>query len=179
MRPTTAFLDRDGTINRGAPPGDYIKSWSEFEFLPGAPEAIARLTSLGPRIVLVTNQRGVALGRMTEEDLEQIHSRMTGELRAQGAELSAIYQCPHDVGECDCRKPQTGLFERARREVPGVDFARSIVIGDSATDMEAAARIGAGRILIAKQGEPPELDVDRRVSSLWEAVALLDEPVRS
>ena len=179
MLPTTAFLDRDGTINRSAPPGDYIKSWSEFEFLPRAPEAIARLNSLGISVVVVTNQRGVALGRMTEDDIQHIHSRMTEELRAEGAELSAIYYCPHDVGACTCRKPQAGLFERARRELPGIDFARSIVIGDSATDMEAAGRIGSARILIVNQGAVPDVNVDHRVSSLWDAACLLDEPVRS
>ena len=176
--PTAVFLDRDGTINRGAPPGDYIKGWSEFEFLPRAPEAIARLNAAGMRVVVVTNQRGIALGRMSADDVEDIHRRMTDELRAAGAELAAVYYCPHGVGECGCRKPDVGMFEKARRDLPRIDFGRSVVIGDSSADMEAADRIGARRILIATDEAPAATEVDERVSSLWEAAAILDQPLR-
>src|SRR5205823_881222 len=143
-----------------------------FEFLPRAPEAIARLNAAGARVVVVTNQRGVALGRMTREDVDDIHRRMIEELRAAGAELAGIYWCSHDIGQCNCRKPDTGLFEQARRDHPDIDFARSVVIGDSSADMEAAARIGARRILIAdgcEAGEP----VDGRLGSLWKAASML------
>ncbi len=174
---TTVFLDRDGTINRAAPEGDYIKNWSEFEFLPRSAEAIARLNAAGARVVVVTNQRGVALGRMTHEEVEDIHRRMTDALRAKGAELTAIYWCPHEIGECTCRKPGIGMFEQARRDDPGIDFARSVMIGDSEADMDAAARIGARRILIAT--EATDIGAHERAASLWEAVALLDQPVRS
>jgi D-glycero-D-manno-heptose 1,7-bisphosphate phosphatase len=178
MAPTTVFLDRDGTINRGAPPGDYIKDWSEFEFLPRAPEAIARLNTAGLRVVVVTNQRGVALGRMSADAVEDIHRRMTLELGAAGADLAGIYWCPHDAGQCMCRKPDVGMFEQARREMPGIEFASSVVIGDSSADMEAAARIGARRILIAADDQPEPADANEQVASLWEAAALVDEPVR-
>jgi D-glycero-D-manno-heptose 1,7-bisphosphate phosphatase len=137
-----AFLDRDGTINHPAAPGEYIESWDQFRFLPRAPEAIALLRGAGFRIVVVTNQRGIALGRMSEADLEDIHRRMLAELEGAHAFVDAVYHCPHGHGECDCRKPQPGMLLRASRELPGVDLERSVMIGDSESDMEAGRRAG-------------------------------------
>jgi len=106
----TVFLDRDGTINVKAPEGDYVKSWDEFEFLPGAVDAIRALHESGRRVVVVTNQRGIARGRMTEDDLADIHERM---LEAIGpGVVAAVYHCPHDDGQCDCRKPRPGCSAR-------------------------------------------------------------------
>jgi histidinol-phosphate phosphatase family protein len=165
----TAFLDRDGTINRKAPEGDYVKSWDEFEFLPGAEAAIAALSRAGIRAVVVTNQRGVALGRMTLADVEDIHARMLRAIRAGGGEIDAIYVCPHGEGECSCRKPETGLFLRARSELESVRFDRSIVIGDSWRDMEAAARLGVRRAFV---GAGPA-DADLLAGSLAACVSTL------
>jgi D-glycero-D-manno-heptose 1,7-bisphosphate phosphatase len=145
--PETVFLDRDGTINVKAPEGDYVKSWSEFEFLPGARDAVIRLAAAGVRVVVVTNQRGVALGRMTHEDVEDIHARLLAEA---GDAIAAIYYCPHDHDSCDCRKPRTGMFRQARAEFPDIEFERSTVIGDSRSDVEAARAIGARPILIGE-----------------------------
>jgi D-glycero-D-manno-heptose 1,7-bisphosphate phosphatase len=141
---TTVFLDRDGTINVKAPEGDYVKSWDQFEFLPGAADAVRALRDAGRRVVIVTNQRGIALGRMTEEDLADIHVRM---LEVTGP-VDAIYHCPHDDGECDCRKPLPGMLERAAAELPGVDLSRSVMIGDSESDMQAGRAVGARCIRI-------------------------------
>ncbi len=146
------FLDRDGVINRKAPEGDYIKNWSEFEFLPGALEAIRILGGLAGRLIVVTNQRGVALGRMSEEDVRQIHERMLEAVRQAGGRIDAVYYCPHEEGACDCRKPAVGLFLRAKRDFPDIDFATSLVVGDSARDLEAAARLGCLAALIAAEG---------------------------
>jgi D-glycero-D-manno-heptose 1,7-bisphosphate phosphatase len=143
---TTAFLDRDGTINVKAPEGDYVKSWDEFEFLPGAAEAVRALREAGLRVVIVTNQRGIALGRMTEDDLAEIHSRML----EQTGPVDALYHCPHDEGECDCRKPQPGMLLRAAAEVPGVDLARAVIVGDSESDMEAGRAAGVRGMLIGR-----------------------------
>jgi D-glycero-D-manno-heptose 1,7-bisphosphate phosphatase len=142
----TVFLDRDGTINVKAPEGDYVKSWAEFEFLPGAAGAVRALRDAGRRVVIVTNQRGIALGRMTEDDLSGIHERML----EQTGPVDAIYHCPHDEGECDCRKPLPGMLVRAEEEVPGVDLSRAVMIGDSETDMQAGAAAGARGILIGR-----------------------------
>ena len=141
---TTVFLDRDGTINVKAPEGDYVKSWEEFEFLPGAAEAVRALREPGRRVVIVTNQRGIALGRMSEDDLADIHTRM---LEVTGP-VDAIYHCPHDDGECDCRKPRPGMLLRAAAEIPGVDLANATMIGDSDSDVEAGRAVGANTIRI-------------------------------
>ena len=167
MSLTAAFLDRDGTINVKAPEGDYVKSWDEFSFLPGAPEAVAALADSGMRIVIVTNQRGLALGRMSEADLEDIHARMTSELQAAGARVDAILHCPHDHGECDCRKPGTGMFRRAAEEIPGIELERSVVIGDAASDVEAGRRIGALTVLVGDG----DAEADHRAASLADAVS--------
>jgi D-glycero-D-manno-heptose 1,7-bisphosphate phosphatase len=155
MSVRTVFIDRDGVINRKPLEGDYVKSWSEFVFLPGAVEALRILNRNGFRAVVVSNQRGIALGRLTEEGLAEIHRRVLATLEAESAPISAIYYCPHDVGACRCRKPQTGLFLRAQRDLLGLDFSDAFVVGDSAADMEAAKRLGAKKILIA----PPNGDV--------------------
>ena len=163
----TVFLDRDGTINVWAGAHDWVKDWSEFRFLPGAAAAVARLKRAGLRLVLVTNQRAVALGRMTLEDLEDIHQRMAAEI---GVELDGVYYCPHDKGTCDCRKPDVGLFLRARQDMPEIDFGRSAMVGDSDFDMEAGRRLGMRLVFI---GEDDPGDVDAVVGSLEEAAAVL------
>ena len=154
------FLDRDGVINRKRPEGDYVRSWGEFEFLPGVLDALAAMAQTPARIIVVTNQRGIARGRLTEADLAEIHARMVAAIGAHGGRIDAIYYCPHEGG-CDCRKPRTGLFEQALRDFPDTDLANSVVIGDSLSDMEAAARVGCRAMLIA-EGE-------RRLETLRDA----------
>lgn len=169
---TTVFLDRDGTINRSAPEGDYITSWSEFEFVPGAPRAIAALSAADLQVVVITNQRGVALGRLSERALSEIHDRMVAELRRAGAEIAGIYYCPHEEGACQCRKPDVGMFLAAQDDLPNVDFRRTVVIGDSWRDIDAARAIQAHSILIT--GGEKQIDVEAaaelEVSALPEAV---------
>jgi D-glycero-D-manno-heptose 1,7-bisphosphate phosphatase len=138
----TAFLDRDGTINVKPPEGDYVTRPEDLALLPGAAEAIGRLNAAGWLVVVVTNQRGVALGRMTAADLAAVHARLEAELAAAGARLNGIYACLHDEDSCDCRKPATGLFEQARADHPGIDLAEAVMIGDSWRDMDAARALG-------------------------------------
>lgn len=135
-------------LNRRAADGEYIKTPDELELLDGAAEGVRLLNDGGMLVVVVTNQRGVALGRLTTLDLAQIHSVLRQRLAARGARLDGIYHCPHPLGSCDCRKPGIGLFVRARQDHPEIDFNRSAVIGDSLSDMTAAQRIGARGILI-------------------------------
>jgi len=155
----TAFLDRDGTINVKAPEGEYVTSWAEFSFLPGAVEAIGLLRERGWRVVVVTNQRGVALGRMSLADVEDIHDRMR-----EAAPLDAVYLCPHERDSCDCRKPNSGMFLQAQAEFPDIRFEECVVIGDAESDMEAGRRLGCRTIRV---GVPP-------VPSLRDAVDQLD-----
>ena len=139
---TTAFLDRDGTINEPAAEGEYIVAPAEVRLLPGAAEAIARLNALPAKVVVVTNQRGIALGKMTEADLAAVNDRLRELLADRGAHLDAILHCPHGLDSCDCRKPGPGMFERAAREVDGVSLDGAAMIGDSAIDVEAGRRLG-------------------------------------
>ena len=160
---TTVFLDRDGVINVKAPEGEYVESWDEFSLLPGVVEAVARLRSAGLRVIVVTNQRGVALGRMSAEAVEEIHRRMLD----AGLQADRVYYCPHDDGECDCRKPLPGMFERAAREVPGASLGRAAaIVGDSEADMQAGRAVGAVLVKVGAAESP----VDFECASLPEAV---------
>jgi D-glycero-D-manno-heptose 1,7-bisphosphate phosphatase len=148
------FLDRDGVVNRKLPEGKYVTRWEEFELLPGAAEAIAALNRSGRKVILVTNQRGVALGVMSRADVEEIHRRMGAELALQSARLDAIYYCPHDRGECGCRKPATGMITAAWRDFAGAGPENSILIGDSLSDIECGRAAGMGTILLEGAGSP-------------------------
>ena len=165
----TVFLDRDGTINRKAAEDDYIKTVEEFTFLPSVPGAIRALNETGRRVIVVTNQRGIALGRMSEEDLDRIHAHMVRQLAAEGATIDAIYHCPHDRGSCTCRKPGIGMFLRAAAENPGVRLEASAIVGDSSADMEAGTTMGMTRVLIERSGAD-ELRFDHRAQTLREGV---------
>jgi D-glycero-D-manno-heptose 1,7-bisphosphate phosphatase len=132
------FLDRDGTLNRAALPGEYVQAAYEVELLGGAAAAVAMLARAGYLCVVVSNQRGVALGHMTGEDLHAVDARLRDLVAAGGAELDATYYCTHGLDDgCDCRKPEPGLIVRAAREL-----AASWMVGDSATDAEAGTRAG-------------------------------------
>jgi D-glycero-D-manno-heptose 1,7-bisphosphate phosphatase len=178
----TLFLDRDGTINRKRPQGDYVKSCKEFEFLPDALAGLRRMAASGARMICVTNQRGVARGRMTEAALLDIHRRMLDAVREAGGRIDAVYYCPHEAGQCDCRKPLTGLFQRARIDFPDIDFADSLVVGDALSDMAAASRLGCGSALVAtpetaaairETASGQGIQVDVCVESLLELAELL------
>lgn len=142
------FLDRDGVINRKAPEGEYVSNWSDFHLLPGVESAIASLNRSGRRVIVVTNQRGIALGLYSRADVEALHERLQRHLAARGTHIDAFYYCPHDENECDCRKPKTGLFEQAFRDFPEASKANSIVIGDSISDIEAAHNLGFPAIFV-------------------------------
>lgn len=139
------FLDRDGVINRSAPEHDYIKKWKDFCFLPGVPEAIHSLNKAGYLVLIVTNQRGIARGLMTRKDVDEIHRRMYLELEKYGAQIDGIYICPHDIGQCSCRKPEVGLFLQAEQDFP-LDKTQSWMVGDSDSDVEAGRRYGVNTI---------------------------------
>lgn len=148
------FLDRDGVINRKAPSGAYVRSWDQFEILPGAERAIASLNQAHRKVILVTNQRGVALGRMSESDLLSIHERLKTQLGSCEAHLDSIYYCPHDIGECQCRKPAVGLFQRAFKDFPEGRPGNSVMVGDSYSDMLAGATMGMKTILLTEMTHP-------------------------
>lgn len=140
------FLDRDGVLVRQVE--GYLTEVEKLELIPGAAEAVAKLRAAGFLAVLVTNQAGVAKGYLSEEELGDIHAELLRRLRERGAELDGIYHCPHAPEDgCSCRKPAPGLILRAAREL-GIDLARSYLVGDASTDVEAAHRAGCFAILV-------------------------------
>ncbi len=143
---STIFLDRDGVINENRP--DYVKSWSEFRFLSGSREAIAKLTQAGHRIVACTNQAGVARGTISLEAVYEIHRKMLGSIHEVGGKIEQVYFCPHEKeGDCACRKPRPGMLLRARDEL-GLDMRGAVLIGDSITDIRAALAAGIYGVLV-------------------------------
>lgn len=152
------FLDRDGVINRKPPQGEYIAHWSEFEFFPGSIEAVAALHEYGFKIVIVTNQRGIARGKVKLVDLEEIHARITMAIAEKDAVLSGIYYCPHDiVDHCGCRKPQPGMLREAAA-AHGLHLSKCWMLGDSPSDIEAGRRAGCRTALITSSPDIEDLD---------------------
>lgn len=146
----TIFLDRDGVINKCASRHCYISQWKDFEFLPGAIEGIRSLNKAGYLILLISNQRGIARGLYTLNEVERLHQKMCEQLTINGAHIDGIYVCPHDDGECNCRKPDIGLFHQAEKEWM-IDKERSWCIGDFKSDIEAGIRYGISNILIGSK----------------------------
>ncbi|MFH0712324.1 MAG: HAD-IIIA family hydrolase, partial [Candidatus Jorgensenbacteria bacterium] len=142
------LLDRDGVINKRALKADYIKTWSEFEFLPGSIEAIKMLSDDGYEIYVITNQPGVARGMMTKESLDEINQKMKEELKKNGADINGLYQCLHGWNDgCDCRKPKPGLLYEAAFE-NDFDLTKAVFIGDDERDLEAGEAAGCRTILL-------------------------------
>ena len=141
----TIFLDRDGTLN---PDPGYINSPDQFELFPGVAEALGRLKLAGARLILVTNQSGIARGLLSRHNLDAIHRKLAHLLGQAGTTLDGIYFCPHHPDDgCGCRKPNRGMIDQAVREL-GVDLERSYVIGDHLRDVELAKRVGARSVLV-------------------------------
>jgi D-glycero-D-manno-heptose 1,7-bisphosphate phosphatase len=140
------FLDRDGVINVNR--SDHVKSWDEFEFMPGVLESICALTQTGLPIFIVTNQAIVNRGVVTAAIIDDIHSRMRAEIEAAGGSIQKIYYCPHDNHEsCTCRKPEPGMLQQAADEFD-VDLTQSFMVGDAWTDVQAGLKVGARSIMV-------------------------------
>jgi len=143
------FLDRDGVINRKAPASEYITRWSEIEFLPGSIEAVALLNKSGFEVIVVTNQRGIATGKIKLSNLEEINRRIKAAISEKNGALSAIYYCPHDTSDdCTCRKPRPGMLLHAAN-IHCLDLSKCWMVGDSPSDIEAGKRAGCRTALIA------------------------------
>jgi D-glycero-D-manno-heptose 1,7-bisphosphate phosphatase len=146
------FIDRDGTLNEDI---GYVSSPEQLALYPWAGEAVRLINEAGIKAIVITNQSGIARGMYTEETLDAIHQKMIEELATQGAKLDGVYYCPHhpEIGQaryrivCDCRKPKTGMLDRAARE-HNIDLSRSFVIGDKASDINLALNAGARAALV-------------------------------
>ena len=145
----TLFLDRDGVINKRIVDG-YVKTWSEFKFLPGVLDALPIITRRFGRAFIVTNQQGIGKGIMTEEELQAVHDRMLKEIRERGGRIDKIYHSPYREEEgSGFRKPDTGMARLAKADFPDIDFSKALMIGDSLTDMEFGKNAGMTTLLIA------------------------------
>lgn len=146
----TLFLDRDGVINYKIA-NDYIKKWSQFKFLPDALKAIKGLSKIFGKIIIVTNQRGIGRGLMTEEDLWEIHRDMLIEISKAGGRIDKIYYFSCDIDDNSrYRKPNIGMALQSKKDFPEINFFKSIMVGDSISDMEFGKKSGMLTILISK-----------------------------
>jgi histidinol-phosphate phosphatase family protein len=172
MTPELVLLDRDGTLNAPPGAGRYVVVPEYARLLPGAGEAVRLLNAARIPVVVVTNQRGLATGNLTGEQLAAVHDALTDQLAACGAEVAGWYVCPHDIGTCDCRKPLPGLLRQALADRPGTVPERCLIIGDAESDMLAGAALRMPGILLA--ANPAVATVAEAVQpSLLDAVGAL------
>ena len=150
------FLDRDGTINRDS--ADYIKSRTEFEFIPGSINAIRNLTFHGFSIFVITNQSALARQYLSLDELAAMHAMMCRAVADVGGKITDIFFCPHlpDDG-CDCRKPAPGLIHQACLKY-SVEPADAVMIGDSAKDIACGLNAGCGKTVLVKTGKDPDVE---------------------
>jgi len=145
------FVDRDGVINKdpaGWTPHSYVEKWEDFKFLPGSIDALKKLTLAGYSIILASNQGGISKGYYAEDALNEINQNMLEKLEENGAKIEKTYYCIHqDSDNCNCRKPKTGLFESAKKEL-NLNAVDAFFIGDGKTDVEAGIKFGLRTILV-------------------------------
>jgi len=158
MSRSCIFLDRDGVINRDS---GYVFRWAEFEFIPGAPEAMRDLIQVGHALVIITNQSGIARGFYSNDEYLRLTAQMLQALAMYSVDVLGVYHCPHHPSgsvipfavSCDCRKPAPGMILRAAAD-HDIDLASSVFIGDKSSDMEAADSAGVGRKYLLSSSEP-------------------------
>ena len=137
----TLFLDRDGVINKKKE-NDYVKTWDEFLFIEGSTEAIAIFSKIFGKIIIVTNQRGISKNLMTELNLKSIHNNMIDVIEKGSGTIDKIYYCTQISDSANCRKPNTGMAILAKNDFPEIDFSKSIIVGDSRTDIDFGKKLG-------------------------------------
>ncbi len=167
-----AFLDRDGVINHKAPEAEYIVRWDDIHYMSGVFASVAALDRAGFKIIIVTNQRGIALGKVRPADLEDIHGRMREDFAEHGVCITQIYVCTHDLADhCSCRKPLPGMLMTAARD-HALDLPSSWMIGDAESDIAAGKMAGCktARILPASLPKGGHQEADIVSSSLVSAV---------
>ena len=174
MKNKAVFLDRDGTINVDK---NYLYRIEDFEFLPGAVEGLRLLQSSGFLLIIITNQSGIARGYFTEDDYLRLTDWMLDRLKDDGVKISGVYYCPHlpdaeisgYMKVCNCRKPETGLFEQAVRDFD-IDLTMSYAIGDKPRDCAICDKTDCKGFLIGRTSSNPKV---KQVSSLLEAAKII------
>jgi len=150
-----AFLDRDGVINKKQAKGDYVTSVKRFELNEDIFNVLKRLTEDGFKLIVITNQRGISRGLMTENDLGAIHELMELELQKRGIEILDIFFCPHGHNECLCRKPKPGMLQAAAEKY-NINLAESVLISDSMHDVEMGKNFGIGKCIYVENDKPKQ-----------------------
>ncbi|EKK7701898.1 D-glycero-beta-D-manno-heptose 1,7-bisphosphate 7-phosphatase [Cronobacter sakazakii] len=176
------FLDRDGTINIDH---GYVSEIDRFEFIAGVIDAMRELKAMGFALVLVTNQSGIARGKFTEAQFEQLTEWMDWSLADRGVDLDGIYYCPHHpegaVEEfrqnCDCRKPQPGMLISAR-DFLHIDMAASYMVGDKLEDMQAGSAAGVGTKVLVRTGKPVTPEAEAAADWVLNSLAALPEAIK-
>jgi D-glycero-D-manno-heptose 1,7-bisphosphate phosphatase len=141
------FFDRDGTINVEV---NYLYKIEDFKFIDGIPEFIKKFNDMGYKVIVVTNQAGIARGYYTKHDMDILHRYINNELSKIGAHIDAFYFCPHHpdiTGDCNCRKPKTGMIEQAIEDF-NLDVTQSVLYGDKQSDVETGERCGIKSYII-------------------------------
>ena len=147
----TIFLDRDGVLNHKAPKACYVCNWNDWRWIDGSIEAIAKLTKAGYRLIIISNQAGIAREKMTTEDLNDIHKNMMNDIQEQGGKIEKIYYCPHGWDEgCTCRKPNIGMFLDAQRDFH-LDLTKTTFIGDDERDGIAAEKANCAFFMVDEE----------------------------
>lgn len=166
------FFDRDGIVNESPGPGRYVLTWEDFHLIPAFVECLRIAARRGYQVVVVTNQRCVARGLISHRGVAALHRRLQAQLRREyGLALRDIVYCPHDEGQCTCRKPQPGMLMAMARK-HGLDLARSWMVGDAETDVEAGRRAGCRTIRVGPRNALSAAEY--RVGSMSELPALLE-----
>lgn len=171
----SVFLDRDGVINKEIV-GRYVLNTGEFHFLEGVPEAIADLRNIFGKVFVVSNQRGIGRGLMTEQDLGDIHNEMQKVIASKGGSIDRIYHCPEVDNSCFDRKPNPGMALKAARDFPSIRLDKSVMVGNKPSDMRFGRSAGMVTVFITTTNpdQPfPHPDIDHRFSSLAEFVKAL------
>jgi D-glycero-D-manno-heptose 1,7-bisphosphate phosphatase len=165
----TLFLDRDGVINKRLM-NDYVKTTGEFELLPDVDEALRLAGTVFGTIVVVTNQQGIGKGLMTERNLSDIHAYCSELIAVKGGRIDGYYFAPELANSGGVfRKPQTGMALKAKADFPQIDFARSVMIGDSDSDIAFGKNLGMKTVFVAGHSLQ-HAEADLTVSSLYEGI---------
>jgi len=172
MADRAVFLDRDGTMNRDVP---YCRRPEDFELFPNTAEAVKLLNESGYKVIIITNQSGVARGYFTEETLARIHQKMLGQLAEEDAHIDGIYYCPHHPDDnCDCRKPKPKMVLQAVKELD-IDLQRSFLVGNKPLDIQLGQNVGCRTVLVPSApgeagpgpGTPDYTAADLYQAALW------------
>lgn len=170
----TLFLDRDGVINERIM-DDYVKQKEEFILLPGVAKAVSRANKLFSHVFVVTNQQGIGKGLMTERNLLEIHSYCSELLKTENGRIDRYYFAPNLASDnSDLRKPNPGMALLARKEFPAVDFQKSIMVGDSDSDIEFGRKLGMKTVFIGHNVVTKHETADLTCDSLESFINLLD-----